>query len=129
MQRGAAAYFKRFGKDHHVSAVETDLGCGAPKGYTVDGKREDLEYLRSHLPHFSRFGVKEVQWGGSGANIAPLVEDKGIVGVGVKPDVETYFDRHHSAADTFEKISADYLDQHARGLALLLYLLSERDAL
>ena len=128
MQRGAEAYFKRFGHDHHVSAVETDLGCGAPQGYTVDGKREDLEFLRSHLPSFSRFGVQEVQWGGSGANIAPLVEGKGIVGIGVKPNMKTYFDRHHSAADTFEKISADYLDQHSRGLALLLHLLSERDA-
>jgi len=126
-QRGAADYFRKYGKDHHVAAVEADLGCGAPRSFTIQGKKNDLVFLEERLPQFAAFGVKSIIRGGAGADIAPIVKGNGVPGIGIAPDASTYFHRHHSAADTLDKVSTEHLSNHARALALLLYSLAERE--
>src|SRR5207302_9292135 len=61
---------------------------------------------------------------GSGADIGPLAAFR-VPFVGVQQDVSRYFDYHHSAADTLDKIRPKDLAQTAAAVAWVAYALAE----
>lgn len=127
-QSGGKAYYEAHHGETHRAAVEADMGCGAPRALSVDGSKVELRFLQDKIKLFSTFGITHIQRGGSGADIAPLVQKDGVLGIGIAPDASTYFDRHHSAADTVEKLSPEHLRENALTMALLAYLLAEHPA-
>jgi hypothetical protein len=60
--------------------------------------------------------------GGSGADIGPLKDSKVIL-AGLRPDTQRYFDYHHAASDTFDKINKRELELGAAAMTALVYLL------
>ena len=60
--------------------------------------------------------------GGSGADIGPLKDGK-IILAGLRPDPQRYFDYHHAASDTFDKINKRELELGAAAIASLVYLI------
>ena len=123
---GAKAYQAEYGNHRHRVVVEPDLGCGKPRALMVSGSSAQRNWLEAHLAHLSPFGIERVQPGGTGANVAPLVTPS-TWGIGFLPHLDGYFEVHHSAGDTFEKIDLESLEQHTRILATLLWLLGEED--
>ena len=64
--------------------------------------------------------------GHSGTDIEPLqaaVHPKALIGY--KCDSQRYFDIHHTAADTFDKVNRRELELGGAGMAGLIYLLSK----
>ena len=59
-----------------------------------------------------------------GADIGPLAL-AGVPFVGISVDGTHYFDIHHSAADTFDKIDLEALAQDAAAWAVTAYALAE----
>lgn len=101
---GGKAYDAAHGADHHVLAMETDLGGGAPRAWGISGTPEQERWVRSFtLP----LGLPIAEEGG-GADISPLKE-RGVVMVGYYPDDTHYFDVHHTAADTVDKVDPEAL--------------------
>ena len=66
--------------------------------------------------------MNSFQIGGSGADIGPLKDDKNIL-AGLRPDSQRYFDYHHAANDTFDKINRRELELGAAAMTSLIYLL------
>ena len=66
----------------------------------------------------------EMVFGGSGADIGPLVRE-GVVGLGMAHDPSEYWRIHHTHADTFEKIIKEDLDKNVAIMAVLVYALAE----
>ena len=60
--------------------------------------------------------------GGSGADIGPLKNGEVIL-AGLRPDTQRYFDYHHAASDTFDKINKRELELGAAAMTALVYLL------
>ena len=60
--------------------------------------------------------------GGSGADIGPLKNGEVIL-AGLRPDSQRYFDYHHAASDTFDKINKRELELGAAAMTALVYLL------
>jgi Zn-dependent M28 family amino/carboxypeptidase len=125
--RGAKAYFDAHGSELHVAAIEADAGAGAPKGFSIAS--EDPKRVQSVVqlsPLFKGLGASDISKGWGGADISPLTET-GVLGIAVRPDGSHYFDLHHSPADTVEKIDPDHLQRNAAAMALLAYVLAERE--
>ena len=62
----------------------------------------------------------------SGADTAALVKAD-VPPVALNNDVSRYFDWHHSADDTFDKVDRDQLDQNVAAWAAFLYLAADGD--
>jgi Zn-dependent M28 family amino/carboxypeptidase len=58
-----------------------------------------------------------------GADIAAM-SDYGVPAFGVMQDSRTYFNYHHSAADTLDKIVPSELRENAAAMAVLAYALA-----
>jgi Zn-dependent M28 family amino/carboxypeptidase len=64
---------------------------------------------------------------GSGADVEELVA-AGVPAFSFHQDASRYFDWHHSADDTMDKIDRDQLNQNVAAWAAFLYLAAEGDA-
>lgn len=124
--RGGKAYFEAHKDERHVAAIEADVGAGAPWGFGVGQTQADLDLLLPFAPLFEGLGANNFTSGGGGADISPLTKT-GVLGLGLHPDVSTYFDLHHSQADTIDKIAPYHLERNAAAIALMAYILAERD--
>ncbi|MEX1366763.1 MAG: M20/M25/M40 family metallo-hydrolase [Nannocystaceae bacterium] len=125
--RGAKAYYEAHGDELHVAAIESDTGAAEPRGIGIASEDEAvLRELGDWSPLFKGLGNIEIVKGWGGADISPLME-AGVLGMSVRPDVEHYFDLHHSPADTIDKIDPDQLQRNAAVMALMAYLLAEGD--
>ena len=121
---GARAYRQRHGDEHHVAAFETDYGMGAPDAIGV-GSEGHVHAMAELLPAFGRFGIRRFRPHAFGADVEPIVET-GAQGFDLEPDGHHYFDIHHTAADTLDKIHPDDLRRNAAAIALLAYWLAEQ---
>ncbi len=125
--RGAKAYFEAHGSETHVAAIEADSGSGPPQGLGIASEDEAvLRELSGWAPLFAGIGASDIGKGWGGADISPLM-DNGVLGLSVRPDHSHYFDLHHSPADTIDKIDPDHLQRNAAAMALMAYLLAERE--
>ncbi len=69
-----------------------------------------------------QYGIDNFVMEGSGADIAPLKDDKVILS-GLRPDPQRYFDYHHAASDTFDKINKRELELGAAAMTALVFLI------
>jgi carboxypeptidase Q len=126
--RGGRKYFENVARreelHHHVAAIETDAGAATPTGFitTYEGKSlEDIERRAKSLNRIAPMSFHSSRH--TGADTSPLV-DAGVPGFGLVPDPRHYFDYHHSAADTLDKVDPKPLAQNTAALAGLAWVLA-----
>ncbi len=107
--------------EKHIFALESDAGGFTPHGFTFDTDDKNLAKAQSWKPLFAPYLVHYFEKGYAGADINPL---KGNIKVlaGLFPDSQRYFDIHHSANDTFDKVNKRELELGAASMASLVYL-------
>ena len=120
---GARAYKQQYGDEHHVAAFETDYGMAAPDAIGV-GDEARVAAMNPLLPAFAPFGIQRFKPHAYGADVALIVET-GVPAFDLEPVGRHYFDIHHSAADTLDKIRPEDLRRNAGAIALLAYFLAE----
>ena len=128
--RGAAAYAHDHADElpRHIAAIESDFGIGAPLGITTNagaGAGTALKQLTEILAPIGA-NVFEAQARSLGSDL------DGIQAAGVpiyEPlvDGRHYFDYHHSAADTFDKVDPVAYQKQVAVMAVLAYYLADRD--
>jgi hypothetical protein len=110
---GARAYAETHRAElaKHVAAMEADSGAGAPFAYRVTGGAPAQNVVQSWLLPFGTLVPQEVgltdEWG---ADLLPL-QAANVPVIGVAQDVSDYFEWHHTAGDTFDKIRPRELAQ------------------
>jgi carboxypeptidase Q len=113
-------------KETHLAAIESDGGGFTPRGFTVEGDPATVARLGKLAPLLKPYHAAEVTAGHSGTDIEPLqeaVHPKALIGY--KCDSQRYFDIHHTAADTFDKVNRRELELGGASMASLIYLLSK----
>lgn len=111
--------------ENHIFALESDSGGFTPRGFGFEANDDQFKKIESWKPLFEPYYlVHYFEKGESGADIGPLRGD-GIVLAGLKPDSQRYFDYHHTAIDTFDKISKRELELGAATMASLVYLVDK----
>lgn len=110
----------------HFAAIESDLGASHPLGFLFTGKPEALPYFQpiSNVLLSQGAGLSQLQPGGVGADIGPLTQ-KGVPSFAPWFDTRTYFNYHHTAADTFDKIDPKELAEVGSVMAVLAYGLAD----
>jgi Zn-dependent M28 family amino/carboxypeptidase len=90
----------------HAAAMEADSGAGRPLGFVVAGGEPSVALVRALARPLASLGaatataVEE-----AGADLMAM-QAAGVPVVGLAQDMTTYFDWHHTAADTVDKIDA-----------------------
>jgi carboxypeptidase Q len=127
---GGKAYAKQHAGDvaNHFAAIETDLGAGHPLGVNVGGDEAALKLLQPVADVLAKSGAGLLRSSDeTGSDIIPL-KIAGVPTFSPVQDVRTYFDYHHTAADTLDKIDPRELRENAAVVAVLAYALANMDA-
>jgi carboxypeptidase Q len=109
----------------HVAAFETDIGAGTPLGFRIDAGPVAVADLRNLIALLEPLGAKSVDTGFAGSDIAAL-RPAGVPLLGLYADPAHYFDVHHSAADTLEKIDPAALGRDVSAMATMAYVVADR---
>jgi Zn-dependent M28 family amino/carboxypeptidase len=123
---GGRTYAKDYAAEiaNHVAAIESDRGAGHPLGFEVKGKPEIMPLLApvAQVLQSSGAGLLKLTEG-TEADISPLAA-AGVPAFGLWQDTRTYFDYHHTAADTLDKIEPRELAENAAIMAVMAYALA-----
>lgn len=106
----------------HFAAIESDLGASHPVGVLFTAKPETRAFLApiANVLLGQGAGLVQIQEGGVGADIGPLTQ-QGVPSFAPFFDTRTYFDYHHTAADTMDKVDPKGLAESASVMAVLAY--------
>jgi len=124
---------KQYAKDHekelpnHFAAMETDNGAGHPIGIHIKGKFEIKKLLAPVLAVLQESGAGGTNFSEHiGADIEPL-EKAGIPAFTPIQDSRFYFNYHHTAADTLDKIVPKELAENSAVVAVAAYALANME--
>lgn len=127
---GGKAYAKQHAAEmgNHFAAIETDLGAGRPLGINVCCDGASLKILQpiANVLETSGAGVLRSSEE-TGADIIPL-KVAGVPTFSPIQDLRKYFDYHHTAADTLDKIDPHELQENVAVVAVLAYALATMQA-
>ena len=125
--RGGAKYAELAKKNNekNIAAIESDGGGFTPRGFGIEASPEKINSIARWKPLLAPYGLHEIGAGHGGADISHL-EDQGTVLIGFMADSQRYFDYHHTAIDTFDKVNKRELELGAASIAALVWLISER---
>jgi carboxypeptidase Q len=120
---------KAYAKQHHYElenylfASESDFGAGPV--WRFDTANEAL--MKKAMPHLTALNIEQGGEAASGGpDIKPLLE-AGVPVFQLKQDGTDYFDYHHTADDTLDKIDAGELQQNIAAWAVVAFLAADMD--
>jgi Zn-dependent M28 family amino/carboxypeptidase len=110
----------------HVAAIESDSGAGHPLGFEAKLNPAALPLLRPIANILSGIGANLLNLTNSSpeADIEPLSQ-AGVPAFGLLQDGRAYFNYHHTAADTLDKIVPAELQENVAAMAVMAYALAE----
>ncbi len=124
---GSQTYTKDYSAEfiRTVGAIESDSGAAHPLGFDVKMSAHAVELLRPALTILQSFGATALQPSSypPGADISAMSES-GVPALGILQDGRTYFNYHHTAADTLDKIVPSELRENAAAMAVMGYALA-----
>jgi Zn-dependent M28 family amino/carboxypeptidase len=116
---GGDAYVKahRAELKNHVLATEADFGAGAPWRFDTNVPAEDLAFYEGVFDAIRPLGIERGKLETSGgADIGPLHKE-GVHIISIAQDGTGYFDLHHTANDTLDKIDPRALELNVEAYA------------
>jgi len=122
---GAQTYAKEHAADfpNHIGALESDLGSDHPEGVTYAGSAALGDYLRPVGQVLDAIGASTLTHGEeAGEDVGFLT---GVPGFAPTQDSRFYFNYHHTAADTFDKVSPQLLGENAAVMTVVAYALAD----
>ena len=110
---------------NHIAAIESDLGASHPLGFHSHTTPAALAKLRAASAILQNIGAGLIEPvnGSPEADISPL-DALGVPTFGIWQDSRTYFDYHHTTADTLDKIVPRELAENAAVMAVLAYVIA-----
>src|SRR5579863_58780 len=124
---GSRAYSAEYATNfpNHIAAIESDAGAAHPLGFDVKAASAAIEALRPVQSVLLSEGATVFQptTFSPGADITGMSE-AGVPTFGVMQDGRTYFNYHHTAADTLDKVVPAELRENAAAMAVLGYALT-----
>ncbi|MGB9476472.1 MAG: M20/M25/M40 family metallo-hydrolase [Candidatus Udaeobacter sp.] len=132
-EENGSAGSKQYAKDHqnemlnHFAAMETDGGADHPLGINIKAKPEVKKMLEPVAGILQESGAGMLSLvEHCGADIKPL-ETAGVPAFSPIQDSRFYFNYHHSAADTLDKVVPKELAENSAVVAVLAYALANME--
>ena len=127
--RGSKQYTKDHEKDwaNHFASMETDGGADHPVGIHVRAKSEVKELLKPVAAILQESGAGALELSEhAGADIGAM-EKAGVPSFAPMQDGRFYFNYHHTAADTLDKIDPKNLAQTSAIVAVWAYAMANAE--
>jgi Zn-dependent M28 family amino/carboxypeptidase len=127
---GGKEYFRahRDELEKHVVAMESDSGGFAPRGFDVHalgrGRDETIAQVADIAGLLSPIHATKVQAGYGGTDAEEATGDF-VPQLGLDVDESTYFDYHHSQADTLDKVDPALLRDDVAAMAVMAYVIAD----
>ena len=125
--RGHDAYAKAHASEfaNYAAVMESDLGAAHPLGFNAKVSATTLGWLKPVQKILESFGANIVRPTSysPGSDITPMA-NAGVPALGIMPDGRTYFNFHHTAADTLDKIAPQELRENAAAMAVMGYAIA-----
>jgi carboxypeptidase Q len=132
-EENGSAGSKQYEKDHakdfanHFAAMETDGGAGHPLGLNIKGKADLKAMLKPVAAILQTSGAGMLNLvEHCGADIEPL-EKANVPAFSPLQDSRFYFNYHHTAADTLDKIVPKELAENSAVVAVAAYALANAE--
>ncbi len=121
----AAAHKAELAK--HVIGAESDFGAGRIWRFETRVGAEDLPWTNAIHRLLRPLGIgRGANEAHGGPDVSPLAR-AGMPVVELAQDGSAYFDLHHTADDTFDKVAPDAVQQNVAAWAVFLWLAAEMD--
>jgi len=121
----AAAY--RDQADQHVLGLESDLGAFRPYGLSARVAPEKLPLVRTIQSVLAPLGVAYLGTEASGGADVGQLRPLGVPVMDLDTDAAPYFDLHHTADDTFDKVDPQLVRLNVAAFAVIAYLAAEAE--
>lgn len=121
---GGYAYAKAHAKDitRHQIGAESDFGAGRVYAFDTSAPDYAKAAARQIADALAPLGIAYTPGeGGPGPDIGPFAS-QGLAWGNLRQDGTDYFDLHHTADDTFDKIDPEALAQNVAAYAVFAYL-------
>lgn len=113
-------------KQHQIGA-ESDFGAGRIYAFMTSAPDYAKDAERRIAAVLKPLGIaNKIGEGGPGPDISPFAE-KGLAWASLSQDGTDYFDLHHTADDTLDKIDPSALAQNMAAYAVFAYLAAQAD--
>ena len=125
---GGQAYFdlNKTALARQIAAIESDNGAGRPLGVSAHVAPEALALFDPLMAALSPLGAslldRREEAGGSDVR---YLDSGGVPTLAPIVDTRTYFDYHHSAADTLDKIEPENIRRQVALMAMMAYFVAE----
>ena len=127
---GGGAYLRGIGAavEQHIIAGESDFGADRVYALQLPPGAQGSDFARAAARVLYPIGVlsSSVPELSGGADIGPLAE-VGVPVFGLSQDGTRYFDLHHTADDTLDKIDPAQLNQNVAAWAGLVWLIADSE--
>ncbi|RZJ00130.1 MAG: M20/M25/M40 family metallo-hydrolase [Brevundimonas sp.] len=127
---GGGAYLRGIGAavESHIIAGESDFGADRVYALRLPQGAQNTDFARAAGRVLYPIGVlsSAVPETEGGADVGPLAE-AGVPVFGLNQDGTRYFDLHHTADDTLDKIDPAQLNQNVAAWAGLVWLIADSD--
>lgn len=127
---GGGAYLRGIGRavETHIIAGESDFGADRVYALGLPPGAQTSDFAKAAARVLYPIGVlpsAQPELHG-GADVGPLAE-AGVPVFGLNQDGSRYFDLHHTADDTLDKIDPEQMSQNVAAWAALVWLIADSD--
>jgi carboxypeptidase Q len=119
----AAAYTGQM--ERHVLGLESDLGAFRPYGLAARVAHDKLPLVRTIQSVLEPLGIAYLGTEASGGADVGQLRPLGVPVMDVATDAGPYFDLHHTANDTFDKVDPALVRLNVAAYAVIAYLAAE----
>ena len=123
---GGRTYAKEYEAEiaNHFAAIESDRGAGHPLGFEITAKPAVLPLLTPMAAILQNSGAGLLKLTDDTETDISFLGTAGVPSFGLWQDTRTYFDYHHTAADTLDKVVPRELAENAAAMSVLAYTLA-----
>lgn len=118
---GANTYAQEANIAKHFAAIEGDLGASHPIGFIFAGKQEAIPYLNPLTNILNSQGAGQIDVKPNASSDISTLTAKGVPSFSPWFDTTTYFNYHHTEADTLDKVVPKELAENSAVMAVLAY--------
>lgn len=122
---GARDYARRHGAERHVVAAESDLGADRVWRFQSSLEASAAPVADRLASALVPLGIVHTAGGGGdGADIGPIVAT-GVAGIDFNQSALRYFDTHHTADDTLDRVDPEMLRQNVAAWTTMLAIVAD----